>query len=280
MQSIQFNYDGSKILYRISGTGSNVLLLHGFGEDGNIWNQTVDYLSHSFRCIVPDLPGSGKSAMISDMSIEGMGDCIKALLDDDEKRNPAVLENGLVMIGHSMGGYITLAIAEKYPALLSGIGLFHSTAYADSEEKKTIRQKAIEFIEIHGAAAFLKTSIPGLFSGKPGFQVTDNIVQDLVIKGQSFSKASLIAYYKAMMERPDRIAILKNIQLPVLFVLGLHDQAIPFQQGLQQVYLPAESHLYVLRDSGHMGMLEEEHKSNKILQQFILSATRKRILPL
>ena len=63
-----------------------------------------------------------------------------------------------------MGGYITLAFAEKYPGQLSALGLFHSSAFADSEEKKAIRRKGIDFIKQHGAFEFLKTSTPNLFS--------------------------------------------------------------------------------------------------------------------
>lgn len=274
MQAIPFTYKTGKIYYRVSGTGSYVLLLHGFGEEGSIWNQTVAHLSEYFTCIVPDLPGSGNSSMIADMSIEGMADCMKALLDHEKNKRPSPVSNHCVIIGHSMGGYITLAIAEKHPSILAGIGLFHSTAYADNEEKKAIRQKAIEFIGSHGAAAFLKTSIPGLFSGRPGFKASDTIVQDLVAKGQLFSAASLTAYYRAMIERPDRTSILSNSTFPILFILGLHDQAIPYQKALEQTHLAPMSHVHVLSESGHMGMLEEAENSNTILQNFITSATQ------
>src|SRR5437667_131939 len=81
---------------------------------------------------IPELPGSGRSDMIDDMSIEGMDEAIHAIIDLEKKEK-------CIIIGHSMGGYITLAFAEKYPGYLSAFGLFHSTAYPDSEEKIAAR---------------------------------------------------------------------------------------------------------------------------------------------
>jgi pimeloyl-ACP methyl ester carboxylesterase len=63
-------------------------------------------------------------------------DCIHALLRHENI-------SSCIMLGHSMGGYITLAFAEKYPLLLTGLGLIHSTAFADSEEKKKNRARAL-----------------------------------------------------------------------------------------------------------------------------------------
>ncbi len=82
-----------------------------------------------------------------------------------------------------MGGYITLAFAEKYPELLNGIGLFHSSSYADDEQKKEMRNKGIDFIKNNGPELFLKNTMPNLFSKK-----TKEEVPELVDKLISFSK--------------------------------------------------------------------------------------------
>jgi len=79
-------YQSSTIFYRIAGTGKPVVLLHGFGEDGEIWNNQIDFLKEHFTLIIPDLPGSGKSELIADMSIEGMGEAIKAIIDFELQR--------------------------------------------------------------------------------------------------------------------------------------------------------------------------------------------------
>jgi len=128
-----------------------VVLLHGFAEDGDVWKYQLADLAAGYLVIVPDLPGSGRSDMTDDMSIEGMALCVKKIIDHELPANASLAEDGITMIGHSMGGYITLAFANKYPGLLAGFGLFHSTAFADTEEKITalvnelLKQKEICF---------------------------------------------------------------------------------------------------------------------------------------
>lgn len=174
----------------------------------------------------------------------------------------------ITLIGHSMGGYITLAFAEKYPALLNGFGLFHSTAYADSEEKKETRKKGIEFIKKNGAFAFLKTSIPNLYSPVTK-KLNPQLIAYQIERSHKFSGAALVNYYRSMMQRPDRTEILKNSRLPVLFILGKYDNAVPLKDGLEQCSLPDLAYIHVLENAGHMGMREEPAESNQILRNYL-----------
>ncbi len=254
-------YQSSKIFYRTIGKGKPVILIHGFGEDGDIWNKQVGFLKGQFQLIIPDLPGSGHSELIKDMSIEGMAEIIKVILTEEKIEQ-------CTLIGHSMGGYITLAIAEKYPELLSSFGLVHSSAFADSEEKKSARLKSIEFINKNGAYDFLRTAIPGLF-GKHWSAAHQLEIERLAEKGKNFSKEALVQYYQAMIGRPDRTHILKTFPRPILFIIGQHDNAVPFSQSLQQCYLPGQSHIHILRNSAHMGMWEETTPLNNFLLGFL-----------
>ena len=254
-------FEGKKISYRVYGKGSPVLLVHGFGETGDVWKTQVDFLKDKNLLIVPDLPGSRQSDMISDMSMEGLAEVLKAIVDKE-----AI--NRFILIGHSMGGYIALALAEKYPGLITKFCLFHSTAFPDSEEKKATRKKGIAFIKEHGAFEFLKNTTPNLFSTATKSKapsLVDDFIQGLV----NFTGESLISYYEAMMKRPGRTSILKKAEFPVQFILGKHDIAVPLVDGLKQSYLPEQSHIDILKESGHMGMLEEPEKCNNILQQFL-----------
>lgn len=239
------------------------MLLHGFGEDAQVWNGQIDHLKEHFRLIIPDLPGSGKSEMISDMSIEGISEVIKEVLNIEFQKSPLQGAEGACLIGHSMGGYIALAFAEKYPERLHAFCLVHSTAFADSEEKKLARSKSIEFIKNNGAHEFLKTSIPGLFKGP------DAYISTLIKRGRNFSPEALIQYYKAMIARPDRTHVLKSFNGPIGFIIGEYDTAVPFQQSLQQSHLPQRSYVHILRNSAHMGMLEETGRVNVILKDFL-----------
>ena len=274
----KFIYQSAEISYRTEGKGQAVVLLHGFGEDSDIWNAQVDFLKEHCLVIVPDLPGSGQSGRLSlelevgsrefiyettpnYISIDDYADCIHALLIHENISSCALL-------GHSMGGYITVAFAEKYPSLLNSFGLIHSTAFADSEEKKKNRQKGIAFIQQYGAHAFLKTSIPNLFAANFKENHPEKI-NELISKAAGFTKETLQQYYRAMMARPDRTQVLVSNPLPVLFVMGTEDAAVPFSETIQQTYLPDKSYIHVLPNAGHMSMWEAPEKLNRFILDFL-----------
>lgn len=254
--------NGQSIYYSVEGDGLNVILLHGFGEDSAIWNTLKSDLSARFRLIIPDLPGSGKSVSNTDgVSMDTLADSVMKII---EKENI----DEYFMIGHSMGGYITLAFADKHPAGLRGIGLFHSTAFADSDEKKEARKKNMDFIRNHGSQKFMHQSVPNLFSEETK-QNNPQLVQEIIDQYSSFSPTSLVNYTAAMMNRPDRIHVLEEFKKPVLFIMGEHDTAVPLEQGLKQCSIPEFSYIYVCVHSGHMGMLEEPEFCLKALQDFL-----------
>ncbi|MES2775442.1 MAG: alpha/beta hydrolase [Bacteroidota bacterium] len=265
-----FQYQNTTISYSDTGSGQIVVLLHGFGEDSHIFDRQVAFLKDRCRIIVPDLPGSGASVTSGGLSpeeanlcssIDAMAECIAALIQ-------SISGTPVVLLGHSMGGYITLAVAEKYPERLKAFGLLHSTSFADSEEKKAGRKKSIGFIQEHGAFAFLQTAIPALFA--EGYQREHPAeVAGLVESGKQFTKEALVAYYNAMIDRPDRSDVLRGSKMPVLFVLGTEDKAVPMEDTLKQVHLPDVSYFHVLENVGHMGMWEATGQMNSFIIKFI-----------
>lgn len=255
------------LFYRDKGAGAPTLLLHGFAEDSTVWDNQVHTLSTACRLIIPDLPGSGRSTpLTTPISMEEMAAIIKELLDQLEIHQ-------CTLIGHSMGGYITLAFAALYPQRLSAFGLFHSTAYPDSEEKKATRRKAIDFIRTNGAAPFIRQSTPNLFSAHTR-QHRPELIEATIAKYSGFAPASLIAYYEAMIARPDRTDVLRQFSRPVLFIIGQDDNVIPVQQALAQSWLPSISQLHILKNAGHQAMLENPEKSTQLLQEFINFVSR------
>jgi pimeloyl-ACP methyl ester carboxylesterase len=261
MQEKELTVNGRIIFCREHGEGPAVVLLHGFGEDGGIWKNQFNAFP-GYRLVIPDLPGSGRSEAIEDMSMEGLAFAVKELAGQ------VLGEEKFVLIGHSMGGYITLAFAEKYPGLLSGFGLFHSSAFADSPEKKETRRKGIGFIQQHGAFSFLKTATPNLYAPATKEQRPE-LVEEHIQSTRQFSPEALTSYYEAMMQRPDRTHILRETPLPVLFILGRHDTAVPPEDGLKQCHLPRRSHVHLFENSGHMGMVEEAERANGVVGEYL-----------
>jgi len=255
-------HQGKNLSYQTFGSGRTVVLIHGFGEDGNVWRNQISFLLPSFHLIIPHLPGTGSSEIVNDMSMEGLAESIYLILKEEGVEQCS-------MIGHSMGGYVTLAFAEKYPSRLDSFGLFHSTAFADSEEKKLSRKKGIQNIEENGPIPFLKDFIPNLY-GPSTKTVNQTIIDDHLKEVSYFTKAALSAYFQSMMDRPDRTNVLKQNKIPVLFVLGRNDAAIPFNDVLRLASMPDISYIHILEQSGHMGMIEEPEKSNVFLNNFLL----------
>lgn len=269
MQEKEITHKGKQIFYRSIGQGPMVVLIHGVPFDGTLWrNQYHAFMD--YRLVIPDLPGSGRSEMIEDMSMEGMAECIKEIIVHETAS--LFFKSGephsVVVIGHSMGGYVTLALAEKYPELLKGFGLFHSTSYADSEEKKGTRQKTIGLIQDKGLAEFLKNTVPNLF-GPVAQQEHPELIEEQISHANNFSDTAIVNYYKAMMQRPDRTHVLKNSRIPVLFILGKYDNAVPLKQGLEQCSLADLTYIHVLENAGHAGMIEQPNESNTILSNYL-----------
>jgi pimeloyl-ACP methyl ester carboxylesterase len=257
-------YGNETVYYRVEGTGMTLFFIHGFPETGSIWTNQVEFLKKQFRVIVPDIPGSGRSTF--NAALVNMGDyadVMNAIIEHEK------LEQ-VIMFGHSMGGYITLSFAEKYPSLLKAFGLVHSTAFADSEEKKQNRQRGIDFMETHGAFPFIKNSIPNLFS-KPFQEAFPDTIASLVEQGKSFDKKALQQYYRAMMNRKDKTEVLRKTDVPVLFICGDEDTAAPLSDLKQQIHLPACSHFHILNHVAHMSMLEAPGLLNDFLLAFILN---------
>lgn len=244
------------------GAGFPVVLLHGFGEDSTIWNNQTEFLKTHYQVIVPDIPGSGASPSLQgDALIEDYASHLKDLLDKENIHQ-------CIMLGHSMGGYITLAFAEKYADKLKAFGLIHSTAFADSSEKKEVRKRGIETIKEYGAYPFLKTTIPGLF-GEAFRRENSRAIDKLTEAGKNFNAETLVMYYRAMMLRPDRTHVLRESRVPVLFVTGAEDKAAPVNDLLQQVHLPQVSYFHVLKNAAHMGMLESASHVNRFIGDFV-----------
>lgn len=260
MEKKSLTYKNSTLSYRVQGEGNAIVLLHGFGEDGEIWRNQFDLFPHH-RLIIPDLPGTGASELPEHTSMESLARSVVAILDAEGAAQ-------CILVGHSMGGYVTLAFADHHAERLKGYGLFQSTAYADSEEKKETRRKGIQFIRRYGAAEFLKTTIPNMY-GPVSKNEHKELIEEHLLSVRNFSGEALVSYYEAMIARPDRSHLLSMTGLPVLFMVGRHDAAVPFEDAMRQSHLPRLSYIHILENSGHQGMVEEPEESNKALLSYI-----------
>lgn len=251
----------SAIFYTDQGKGFPVLLIHGFCETHEIWDSFSKELSNDYRIVCLDLPGFGQSELLpTNFSIADVAKKILSLLE-------ALKIEECIAIGHSLGGYVTLAIAEQRPDTLKAFGLFHSTAYADTEERKVSRNKVIEFVSSHGVAPFIESFIPPLFYD----QLNQHILPVVKLASRTHAE-TLIAYVKAMRNRPDRTKVLELFKRPILIIAGEKDTGISLDSVKKQADLARNVTLHLLPEVAHMGMFENEEATLRQTSEFLKNA--------
>jgi len=260
----QITFQGKKVAYYRTGEGEGtpVVLLHGFCEDSRLWDEWLAFLpARPYLCI--DLPGFGQSELPDNLTIESMAESVDAVLQhlNIEK---------CVLTGHSMGGYVSLAFAEKHPEKLAGLCMFHSHPFADSEEKKAGRLKAIDFIHKNGHLLYVRQMIPQLFAYdySKGYQME---VNRLIHNAIHYAPEAIIAALHAMRLRPDRSEVLAKITCPVLLLIGKHDNAVPLDLSMAMAHLPERASIHVFPTVGHMGMFSAQRETAKTFREFLLT---------
>ncbi len=232
-----------------SGNGQPIILLHGFCENHHIWDNITTRLSSKYRPLAIDLPGFGLSDPLPEKcnSLDDVADAIAEVLS---KQN---LGRAFV-VGHSLGGYVALALVDLYPNLFQGVALVNSTTYSDSVDKKRTRDKVIAFISRQGVAPFVNQFVEGIFYQKDNFPEAFNTVKSM---GISCTQEVLVRYTAMMRDRPDRTFLLEKPVPPVMVIAGKEDDIIPVGQSREMLdYLPEERGV-LLECCGHMAMYEQ-----------------------
>ena len=254
-----------KLFFSESGRengGIPVVLLHGFCESHQVWRRFEKELGAHFHVLCPDLPGFGNSSLIA-------GDINLSIIAD--KVYDWLKELGIdqcILIGHSLGGYVSLAFLEKYGDMVEGVGMFHSTAYADSEEKKRVRDNVIAFVEKNGVEKYITSFVPPLFYHKKR-EALQKEINELISVGCATPKESIIAYTRAMQQRQDRLQVLQHFKKPVLYIIGEEDNSITLEDSKKQLMSLSNYELHILKGTGHMGMFEKPEESLEAVKNFI-----------
>lgn len=244
--------------FREWGTGPDVILIHGFPMNQHVWNDFAEKLSEGHRVITLDLPGFGKSpALKPGFSLEDVAAELLAFVNAKKTKSP-------VMVGHSLGGYAVLAMAEQEPRMMGGMCLFHSTALADSEEKKLSRNKVLEFIDKQGVQAFTSNFIGQLYADPQHSSITK--VKNIAVQSV---RETVEGYTRAMRDRKDRTSVVRTFHKPILFLAGEKDQGIPPDTIYKQSAMNPNAEAVVLPEVAHMGMFESESTCLKKIADFV-----------
>lgn len=254
-------YKNEKVAYIDKGKGRVVVLLHGFLGSKEIWEGTINNLSKSYRVIAIDLPGHGSTPCFGYAhSMELMAKCVKSVLDTLRLKK-------YLIVGHSMGGYVALAFADLYPENLRGMCLYHSTSYADSEQKRADRLRAIEVVKAN-KQVYTRSTIHNLFATK-NLKYLKNEVSFAYSIAKTMKQQGIIAALHGMRDRPNRNLILGFVKYPIMMVIGELDNVLPYQQLLEQSEMIENKNILYLEHDGHFGFLESPRQSNKALRKFM-----------
>jgi pimeloyl-ACP methyl ester carboxylesterase len=244
----QIVFEGKPIHFSVTGSGKSLVFLHGFTESADIWDDFMHALSNDYQSVAIDLPGHGRSAVYGELhTMEFMAEAVKAVLD-------YLKVNECILIGHSMGGYVTMAFSRLYPLMLRGIVLFHSHAAADSPEARENRERTIRLVRADHHD-FLSQFIPDQFAAGQVMRHQHHIDM-LQRRASALLPQSIIASLEGMKRRSGYLDTLKELPAPVFFILGKQDSRIPYQTVLEQAALPAHAEILLMDNVGHMGFLE------------------------
>lgn len=244
------------------GEGQPLILIHGFCEVSQMWNDFAEKLSSNFRVICPDLPGFGKSPLEHEsITLEETAVILEEWMEKFNIHQP-------IVIGHSLGGYVTLALTELMGKNLKAIGLFHSTAFPDSEEKKDMRNRTVQFLKKNGVDKFATSFVPPLIPENKREELKEE-VQKAIAQGKQSTLEGLIAYTYAMRDRRDRFEVLRNFTGSKLMIAGELDGAVPLEASRK--HKEVITHYFELAETGHMGMIEQKAETIDILNDFCLS---------
>ncbi len=243
---------------RQRGNGEVMIFIHGFPFHQGIWDNFAEKFIDANTVVTIDLPGFGKSPILPDgFTIDDVAENVLQFMDAHKLSNA-------ILVGHSLGGYVSLAMIDKKPELFQKLIMFHSTAYADSDERKESRNKVVEFVKKNGALAFTTSFIGPLFSDPQHEDI--ELVKQIAATTDA---ETIIGYTKAMRDRPERIKTLKNFKKPTLFLAGDKDPGIPATSVVEQSRHCQKGKIHILKNVAHMGMFEKSVESVAGIKDFL-----------
>ncbi len=255
----QTSHKDRTVHFTDSGSGPVVVLLHGFLEDLTMWDELEPEFSKNNRVVRIDLLGHGKTDSQGEVhSMEDQAEMVKAVLDHLEIDRYAV-------IGHSMGGYVALAMAEAFPGDLKALCLMNSTSLPDSDEKKHNRDRAVEAVE-NNHRSFVRIAIPGLFAPENRNRFSREIKEVTEVALQ-IAPEGITAALKGMKVRKDHSAVFKGGNYPRLLIIGSKDPALDLETLKPQTRFPGVQ--TVKFDDGHMSHIENRLELTQVLNRFL-----------
>ena len=247
-----------------SGKGEKcVVLLHGYLESMYVWEDFLPLLTPHFRVITVDIPGHGISEVKGEVhTMEMVADVLHEML------NSLGVEK-VTMVGHSMGGYVSLAFCARYPEQLEGLVLLSSSPNPDTDLKKENRRREIALVRAGKKDALARVAPEAGFA-EHNRRRLKSYIDDLVECVHITEDDGIVALLGGMIERVDQNEMLRKCNVPQLFIMGKYDAYIPVEAAEAIIANNPQAEVAWLENSGHMGFIEEPEACAEALLKFVL----------
>jgi len=256
------DYKNAAIFYTDSGKGPAVVLIHGFLENTTMWNVIIPELSKRNRVIAIDLLGHGKSDCIGyTHSMELFAETLEAVLKKVRIRK-------CILVGHSLGGYVALAFAEKHPKRVKGLCLMNSTSNEDTADRKLLRTRANKMVH-KNFSNLVRMSFTNLFSEESRIVFKDQM-KNALSEAMQTPIQGYIAGQEGMKLRPNRNHVLAENSFKKLIIMGKKDAVLDYKTSLEEVEKTNSKH--VVLPQGHMSHIENLEELILILKDFLKSS--------
>lgn len=243
------------MFYIVRGSGRPVYLLHGLALDHSIWLEMADYYADQAQFIIPDLRGHGCTSLgNADASLEQLANDVIQLADQ-------LGHQKFTLAGHSLGGYIALALAEAHPERLAGLVTVTSHARADSPDKRENRYEQGRQARLEGIKAMSEELIERMMP-EGELALPDEHMCEVV---SSSSAEGFVNVQEAMAKRPNRLDVLRSLNCPVLAIAGGKDRILPKEIALEVAENAKQGRGVCLPEVGHLPMLEVPYTLGALL---------------
>jgi pimeloyl-ACP methyl ester carboxylesterase len=243
-----------------TGLGRPLVFLHGFPLSRSVWQKQIDAFRSSYRVIAPDLCGFG-------VSPTRFGATTMAQYAGDIHRLLEKLTTGpVVLVGHSMGGYVALAFARQFPEMLSGLVLVSTKAGQDTTEVAVGRRATADKVKAEGVHVVVDTMAPKMLSPRNQDESLIGQVRGLMSSSHSVGVNGALL---GMAERPDSTALLSQIVVPTLIITGTDDAIVPREESEKMAQGIRGSQLREIFPAGHLVAFEQPEEFNRVLKEWL-----------
>jgi len=232
------------------GAGTPLLLLHAFPLDHRMWSAAAEALPEGVRAIGVDLPGQGHS------DLGGVPPRIEDVADAVYRTMREQGEGNAVVVGLSMGGYVALALAERHPGFVVGLGLVDTKSTADLDAARANRLRIADAV-VEGQTLDPVLSMPGALLGATSAEKRRHLFPLLESWIRAQSPAGVAWAQRTMAARTDRTDVLRHFDGPVAVVVGAEDQLTPLVEAEHMVHAAVDAALTVVPAVGHMSAVED-----------------------